>query len=67
LEVPEGPVITAAAAERMVRGALDRFGADVGIAVTGVAGPDAEEDVPVGTVFIAAACDLAATLTSERP
>jgi nicotinamide mononucleotide (NMN) deamidase PncC len=31
------------------------LGADIGIATTGEAGPEAEEDVPVGTVYIAAA------------
>jgi nicotinamide-nucleotide amidase len=33
----------------------DRFGADIGIGVTGVAGPDRQEDKPVGTVHIAIA------------
>ena len=29
------------------------LGADVGLAVTGVAGPDPQDDQPVGTVFFA--------------
>ena len=31
------------------------LGADIGIATTGEAGPEPEEDVPVGTVYIAVA------------
>lgn len=37
----------------MARGARRLFGADVGIATTGVAGPSASEGKPVGTVHIA--------------
>jgi PncC family amidohydrolase len=35
----------------MAAGVARRLGADVGIAVTGVAGPDVEEGQPVGTVW----------------
>ena len=31
------------------------FGSDLAVAVTGVAGPDTEEGVPVGTVYVAVA------------
>jgi nicotinamide-nucleotide amidase len=55
LGVNPGPVVTATAAEQMAIGALRRFGTDLALATTGVAGPATEEDVPVGTVFIAVA------------
>jgi len=48
-------VISAECAEAMARAARERLGADVGIGVTGVAGPDPQEDKPVGTVHITVA------------
>jgi nicotinamide-nucleotide amidase len=44
-----------AVAEAMAQGARDRLGATVGVATTGVAGPDPAEGKPVGMVFVAAA------------
>ena len=52
LGVPEGPVVTAAAAEAMAAGVRRLLGADVGLATTGVAGPTEQEGQPVGTVFL---------------
>ncbi|MCC6225906.1 MAG: competence/damage-inducible protein A [Microthrixaceae bacterium] len=52
LGVPEGPVVTEEAAAAMARGVRERLGADVGLAVTGVAGPDEQEGRPVGTVCV---------------
>ena len=57
LDVPEGPVVSAAAVEAMAVGARKRLGADVGLAVTGVAGPAEQDGQPVGTVFIGLAID----------
>lgn len=53
LEVPEGPVVSAEAASAMAEGVCKALGADVGIGVTGVAGPATQDDQPVGTVFMA--------------
>lgn len=41
-----------AVAEGLARGARLRLGADWGVGVTGVAGPDPQDGKPVGTVFI---------------
>ena len=51
LGVPEGPVVSAEAAEAMAEGARRVLHADVGLGVTGVAGPDPSEGHPPGTVF----------------
>ena len=51
LGVPEGPVVSADASIAMARGVASRLGADVGLAITGVAGPDPQDGQPVGTVF----------------
>jgi nicotinamide-nucleotide amidase len=53
LGVPDGPVVTADAALAMARGARRVLGADVGVALTGVAGPTEQDGQPVGTVFVA--------------
>jgi nicotinamide-nucleotide amidase len=52
LGVARGPVVSAGAAEAMALGARRALGSDVGLALTGVAGPDADEGVEVGTVFV---------------
>jgi nicotinamide-nucleotide amidase len=52
LGVPPGPVVSQEAAAAMAAGARRVLGADVGIGVTGVAGPDEQDGQPVGTVFI---------------
>ncbi len=53
LGVPEGPVVSEDAARAMAIGARAVIGADVGIAATGVAGPDEQEGRPPGTVCLA--------------
>jgi nicotinamide-nucleotide amidase len=52
LGVPEGPVVSAEAASAMAAGARRVLGADVGVAVTGVAGPDPQDGRDPGTVFV---------------
>lgn len=47
--------VCAAVAQQMAQGVRKTSGADIGVAVTGEAGPQAAEAVPVGTVFVALA------------
>ena len=51
LDVPEGPVVSREAAKAMADGVRKLLEADVGLGVTGVAGPEEQEGQPVGTVF----------------
>lgn len=57
LGVPVGPVVSDDAAAAMSEGAVRVLGSDVGVAVTGVAGPGDQEGVPPGTVFLATTVD----------
>ncbi|MGZ0711188.1 CinA family protein (plasmid) [Coraliomargarita sp. W4R53] len=50
----EGPVHPVVAAQ-MAEGVCRALGADVGLATTGVAGPDSQDGKPVGTVYLAVA------------
>ncbi|MHB8671103.1 MAG: competence/damage-inducible protein A [Acidimicrobiales bacterium] len=51
LGVPRGPVVTEACAAAMAEGVRGVVGSDVGVGVTGVAGPAEQDGQPVGTVF----------------
>ncbi|HEY4608705.1 MAG TPA: competence/damage-inducible protein A [Ilumatobacteraceae bacterium] len=53
LDVPEGPVVSESAAAAMASGARRVLGADVGLALTGVAGPAEQDGMPVGTLCVA--------------
>jgi nicotinamide-nucleotide amidase len=52
LGVPAGPVVTEPAAAAMAEGVCKVTGADVGLGITGVAGPDDQEGVAPGTIFV---------------
>jgi nicotinamide-nucleotide amidase len=52
LGVERGPVVTAETAEQMAVGARRVLDADVGLGITGVAGPAEQDGMPVGTVFV---------------
>ncbi len=52
LAVPPGPVVSAEAAAAMAAGARRVLGADVGVAVTGVAGPAPQDGHRPGVVFV---------------
>ncbi len=60
-----GPVhsVTAAA---MAKAAADKFSADLGCATTGVAGPEPQDGVAVGTVFVAVWSAALATSVDRR-
>ena len=55
LGVPEGPVVSEAAAIAMARGAQRVLHCDVALALTGVAGPTEQDGQPVGTLCVAVA------------
>jgi len=65
LDVPEGPVVTSEAAAAMATGVRALLGADVGLGVTGVAGPESAEGHPPGTVFFGAVVGDAAPVTVQ--
>lgn len=60
LGVRPGPVVSEEAAMAMAAGVRDRLGSDVGLSVTGVAGPEPQDDQPVGTVWVGVADDQGA-------
>ena len=57
LGVPEGPVVSEAAAIAMAEGACRVLRTDCAVAATGVAGPDEQEGQRVGTVWLATVVD----------
>ncbi len=65
LGVPQGPVVTEAAAAAMAEGVRRLTGADVGLGITGVAGPDDQEGVGPGSVFVGLA--LPGDSTGQQP
>lgn len=68
LGVPEGPVVTEQAAVAMAEGIREVMRADIGLATTGVAGPEESEGLPVGTVcFAVASADGALATTVQLP
>ena len=72
LGVPVGPVVSPEAAEVMAIGAAKLLGSDVGLSVTGVAGPEEQDGHPAGTVFVGIAIGdnvshVALRLPGDRP
>jgi nicotinamide-nucleotide amidase len=72
LKVPRGPVVSPETAEAMAVGVRALLGSDIGLAVTGVAGPAEQDGQPVGTVFVGLAIGetvqhVALRLPGDRP
>ncbi len=63
LGVDRGPVVSEPAARQMCEGARRVLRADVGLALTGVAGPAEQDGVPVGTLCVGIAMPGGDTLT----
>lgn len=61
LGVPQVPVVSREAALAMAQGARERLGADVAVAVTGVGGPDPQDGLEPGTVWVGVAWPAAST------
>ena len=57
LNVPEGPVVSEQAVLSMAKGVCAVLGADVSVAVTGVAGPEPQEGNQPGLVWIGTSVD----------
>jgi nicotinamide-nucleotide amidase len=68
LGVDRGPVVSEPAAAQMAEGARRVLGADVGLALSGVAGPAEQDGMPVGTLCIGVAFpERAVTRTVRLP
>lgn len=52
LGVEAGPVVSEQAARQMAHGVRDRLSADIGLSLTGVAGPTEQDGQPAGTLFV---------------
>jgi len=66
LDVTPGPVVNEPVAAEMAEGVRRALGSDVGLALTGVAGPTEQDDVPVGTVCIGVALPFGTSTTTVR-
>ena len=51
--ITEHGAVSAETAQAMARVARERLGADIGVGITGVAGPDPQEEKPPGTIHVA--------------
>jgi len=66
LGVREGPVVCEESAVQMAEGVRRLLGCEVGLSVTGVAGPDRQEDQPVGTAWLGVALPTGADAVLVR-
>ena len=66
LGVREGPVVCEGVAVQMAEGVRKLLDTDVGLSVTGVAGPGRQEDQPVGTAWLGVALPTGAEAVHVR-
>lgn len=57
LDVPDGAVVSEAAVRAMAEHGAKLLGAEIGVAVSGVAGPASQDGLAPGTVWLAIHCD----------
>jgi len=65
LAVPRGPVVSEAAVRSMAETTRRLFDADLGLAITGVGGPDPQDGLPPGFVWFAASSASGTIAISE--
>ncbi|MFP5336346.1 MAG: CinA family protein [Actinomycetes bacterium] len=58
--------VDAEVAAQMATGVRERLGADLGVATTGVAGPDPQDGRPPGTVYVAVATPSTTRVRAEQ-
>jgi nicotinamide-nucleotide amidase len=56
LGVAPGPVVSESAAREMASGVKKHLGTDIGLSMTGVAGPEEQDGQPVGTLWVGLSC-----------
>lgn len=56
LGVTPGPVVSESAAREMARGVRAHLRTDIGLSLTGVAGPEEQDGQPVGTLWVGLSC-----------
>lgn len=60
LQVTPGPVVTDRCAQEMARGVARLLGSDIGVSTTGVGGPEPQDGLEPGTVYIGWWCEQSA-------
>ena len=59
-------VVSAECAEAMAKQVREKFGSDIGVAITGVSGPSSQEGKPVGLTYVAVASETQTAVREHR-